>query len=116
MKPVYIALFHGRSRPDEELDDWGRDGPVIGPVHLTWTYDNLKLHSPDPMVGDFEFLPVDEELVRYDGFWYGDFEVLVEGDEHLVTGRNRGGREIHDFATFQQRLQSATPGTERRRK
>jgi hypothetical protein len=39
---VYLHLFHGRSSPDEELDDWGSDGPVIGPlnyVHITYACD-----------------------------------------------------------------------------
>jgi hypothetical protein len=36
---VYLHLFHGRKTPDENLDDWGSDGPVIGPlryVHITY--------------------------------------------------------------------------------
>jgi hypothetical protein len=36
---VYLHLFHGRKDPDEQMDDWGLEGPVIGPlnyVHVTY--------------------------------------------------------------------------------
>ena len=36
---TYMKLFHGRNTPDEDLDDWGADGPIIGPlqwVHTTY--------------------------------------------------------------------------------
>jgi hypothetical protein len=28
---VYLELYHGRHSPDENLDDWGFEGPVLGP-------------------------------------------------------------------------------------
>ena len=28
---VYLHLFHGRAEPDQSLDDWGEQGPVLGP-------------------------------------------------------------------------------------
>jgi len=37
---LYIRLFHGRTNPDQNMDDWGFDGPVLGPykfVHTTYT-------------------------------------------------------------------------------
>jgi hypothetical protein len=39
---MYVALFHGRDDPDTDMDDWGFDGPVIGPleyVHTTYAAD-----------------------------------------------------------------------------
>lgn len=40
LKPgLYLRLFHGRNSPDDQLDDWGFDGPFIGPlesVHCTY--------------------------------------------------------------------------------
>ncbi len=32
MAELCIELFHGRNDIDERLDDWGFDGPIIGPV------------------------------------------------------------------------------------
>src|SRR3546814_15310909 len=29
---LYLHLYHGRKDPDESLEDWGSDGPVIGPL------------------------------------------------------------------------------------
>jgi hypothetical protein len=36
-KGIYIGLFHGRSTEDEELEDWGFNGPVIGPLKFWQT-------------------------------------------------------------------------------
>jgi hypothetical protein len=47
--PVYLHLFHGRKSPDEQLDDWGEDGPVLGPlkyVHTTYARD-LKVETAE---------------------------------------------------------------------
>lgn len=36
---TYLKLLHGRETPDEEMDDWGPDGPWIGPLewfHCTY--------------------------------------------------------------------------------
>lgn len=33
----YLHLFHGRKDPNQQMDDWGEDGPYIGPLHaVTW--------------------------------------------------------------------------------
>jgi hypothetical protein len=39
---LYIRLFHGRTDPDQDMDDWGSDGPVFGPyefAHTTYAWD-----------------------------------------------------------------------------
>lgn len=35
---VALRLFHGRSTPEEELEDWGKDGPIffLGWAHMTY--------------------------------------------------------------------------------
>ena len=36
---LYLGLFHGRHEPREEMEDWGFDGPMIGPLkwfHTTY--------------------------------------------------------------------------------
>lgn len=36
---VYLYLFHGRDRFDQDMDAWGRECPAIGPlsyVHTTY--------------------------------------------------------------------------------
>src|SRR3546814_15424074 len=50
---VYLHLFHGRNSPDQDMDDWGFDGPTIGPpdyVHTTYG-DNIQTRSEERSVG-----------------------------------------------------------------
>lgn len=94
----YIALFHGRSGPDDKLSDWGLDGPVIGPVGIGWTYGGLKLFAPG--WNDFEFLPTKDDLVHYDGKYYGDFEVFHAEDPNLAVAVRERSAEPHDWARF----------------
>lgn len=72
---VAIELFHGRKSPDEQLDDWGTQGPVflVDYVHVTYLCD-IKLGIPEPNGdGDLRFV---EDLVYYDGAYYGDWSVF----------------------------------------
>lgn len=74
---VYIRLFHGRKTPDEQLDDWGSDGPVLGPfdfVHTTYAH-HVKLGAPGGC-DEMQDLQGVEDLLYYDGVWYGDWSVF----------------------------------------
>lgn len=68
---VYVELFNGRRHPDEQLDDWGADGPLLGPfnvVHITY--------NGDPRIDTEEdrYLQlVEGHLLYYDGMFYGDW-------------------------------------------
>ncbi len=33
---LYLGLFHGRDDPNEQMRDWGFNGPTIGP--LVWCH------------------------------------------------------------------------------
>jgi len=105
----YLKLFHGRKTPDEQLHDWGSEGPVIGPVGITWTYGNLKLHSPD--WSEFEELRFVDGLIHYGDIYYGDCELLVAGDP-VLRELQRLGREFHDYAMFRSHL-PVTPARSR---
>jgi hypothetical protein len=74
---LYIRLFHGRTHPDQEMDDWGSDGPVFGPyryVHTTYRF-HVKLGRPDD---DCDELMCYEDMLYYDGVYYGDWSVFEE--------------------------------------
>jgi hypothetical protein len=74
---LYIRLFHGRSDPAQDMDDWGTDGPVFGPykfVHTTYK-NYLRLCNPDDA---FKELFLSEDLLFYDGIYYGDWSVISE--------------------------------------
>jgi len=82
---IYIHLYHGRKTPHEELDDWGVDGPVLGPFdwfHGTYftTFKLGTLLDDDAWwLGDnpgFEHDPI-----YYDGMYYGDFEIIASGEK-----------------------------------
>ena len=82
---VYLELFHGRNTPDEELDDWGPNGPIFGPydwVHITYTC-HIKLGKNNG--DDVDELCIVDDLVYYGGKFYGDFSVF--SDDLIVPER-----------------------------
>ena len=71
---LYLRLFHGRTNPNQNLDDWGTDGPIFGPyefVHTTYA-SNLKLGKENLCDELFCF----EDMIYYDGVYYGDWTVF----------------------------------------
>lgn len=101
---VYIHLYHGRNNPAEDMDDWGFEGPVIGPlayVHVTYLCDVKFACTPEvfrkfwpvqaaawdekgysnmngPLV-DYNF-KIHEDLIEYDGKFYGDWSIASSAD------------------------------------
>ena len=76
-KGLYLELFHGRKSPEQEMDDWGEQGPIFGPyayVHTTYSCDiKLGKENDDP-----DELSIIDGLVYYDGIYYGDWSVYSE--------------------------------------
>lgn len=99
---LYVLLFHGRNSPQETLDDWGFDGPIIGPVGISWTYGCIKLHDQEWQ--GLEFLPMHNDLVLWEGKYYGDFEIMQGDDPKLAVARQT--RQVVDFAQFYQKVNS----------
>ncbi|ANH81668.1 hypothetical protein A8C56_12355 [Niabella ginsenosidivorans] len=75
---MYLHFFHGRKTIDEEMNDWGEDGPIIETDFVSWTYGSLKLHDKD---GDFIFVRETNGLIPIGNMYYGDFEILPDTDE-----------------------------------
>lgn len=82
---LYFGLFHGRRLPLEQMDDWGFDGPTIGPLkwcHTTYAF-NIKIqfqNSVDALnyfgVQREQFLlDMNGDLVVFGGMYYGDWTV-----------------------------------------
>ena len=74
---LYIRLFHGRTDPNQDMDEWGSDGPVLGPykfVHTTYK-NYIRLGKPDDNC-DEVFLA--DDMLFYDGVYYGDWSVFGE--------------------------------------
>ena len=90
---IYIRLYHGRTSIDEHLDDWGWNGPILGPYEsIQLTYGtHIKLHKAD----HFEDLAVVEDLIFYDGYYYADMEIfdsdsLPDGTEAYAYWKAHG--------------------------
>jgi hypothetical protein len=46
MAQLTLKLFHGRGTPFEQLNDWGFDGPVLGPFEsIQFTYGTFIVHT-----------------------------------------------------------------------
>lgn len=88
---LYLKLLHGRSPIDLELDDWGDDGPWVGP--LNWFHCTYMATLGIGFVGGEEFesssgpiseLPspmfISEEMIYYEGIYYGDWELQLIGN------------------------------------
>ena len=74
---MYLRLWHGRQNPNEDLDDWGTDGPILGPFDsIGGTYcSDLKAFSGDDHEVWFTF---HQDLLYYDGMFYGDWSVCQD--------------------------------------
>jgi len=72
---LYLYLFHGRENPDQNLDDWGEEGPTFGPlqyVHTTYR-DDIKVLAAG--AADSVVLSTVGDCLYYDGMYYGDWSV-----------------------------------------
>lgn len=91
---LYLVLFHGRKTPDEELEDWGSDGPCIPIEGFHTTYGEHKVHlsplfpierwpemeaigftagSPDNWLE----IPFKDGLLKCNGIYYGDWYIIA---------------------------------------
>ncbi|MFM8609071.1 MAG: hypothetical protein ACKOCJ_01220 [Burkholderiaceae bacterium] len=88
---LYLGLFHGRDDPKARMDDWGDDGPAIGPLrwcHTTYA-STLRINFVDAADAALYFgddfdgeVPMHEDMLMYEGRYYGDWTVYwVAPDE-----------------------------------
>ena len=77
---LYLRLYHGRKDPKEDLEDWGSEGPIFGSyTSIQITYEaHIKMHAPD----HFDDLTWEDDLIYYDGIYYGD--VGISSDHNTV--------------------------------
>ncbi len=84
---LYLRLFHGRDEAEQDMGDWGFDGPTFGPLdHIQWTYGEVRMSfASDADAKRFGFdnpcmamLDIQGDLVLWQGKYYGDWEVFHE--------------------------------------
>lgn len=79
MQKLYLNLYHGRVVDREtfqhpDMNDWGTDGPTFEIESFQWTYGSPKIHVD----GDLEHMATFDDLIYYNGVFYGDFNVSNE--------------------------------------
>ena len=96
---LYLKLFHGRANLSEEMDGWGSDGPIFGPLAYVHTTYGDTVHIGDD-VGDLGDLFLVEECLYYDGIYYGDWSAFVSSRADIDDLAARSGHwaEAYDEA------------------
>jgi hypothetical protein len=76
---MYLRLYHGRIDPAQEMDNWGFVGPTFGPLsRYIQTYScTFRIHG---VAGTSElWLEKYDDMVHWDGCFYGDTAVFIAG-------------------------------------
>ncbi len=78
---MYLRLYHGRTDPAQEMDEWGVDGPTFGPLSCyVHTYCcTFRIHG-DCNTSEV-WLKKHDDMIRWDGCFYGDMEVFIAGTD-----------------------------------
>ena len=81
---MYLRLYHGRHAPDQEMDDWGFDGPTFGPLacYIHTYCSTFRIHGNSN--SDELWLDRHDDMIRWDGRFYGDMEVFIAGNHDKV--------------------------------
>lgn len=102
--PIYVELFHGRSDPNADMNDWGEHGPVFGPLnwfHTTYL-EHIRMGDDDD---DDQELKLVGDMLYYDGMYYGDWSAF--GEE--VLNACRCVPDNHDETCLKRYLQKYDP-------
>ncbi len=97
---LYVRLFHGRTDPKQDLDNWGSDGPVFGSykfAHMTYVHV-VRLGKDDDSCDELFYF---EDMLYYDGVYYGDWSVLsyeeyLKNDEFVTENFDQAKAKIGD--------------------
>ena len=85
---IYITLFHGRNHPEQDMQDWGFQGPRIGPLNfIQFTYGHMRFefkksvtekHIRDVLkvktMPEFE-LEYYEDMIVWSEMYFGDMSI-----------------------------------------
>lgn len=83
---MYLGLLHGRDHPNAQMDGWGFNGPLIGPLrwyHTTYLHD-IKIEFESDVDAALYFdhayasaeLGTHGDLLILDDKYYGDWTVF----------------------------------------
>ena len=74
---LYLRLYHGRLDPKEDMEEWGFQGPVFGPlssVVLTY-FSTIRIYGTNDT--DEVWIDTQKDMVMWEGKYYGDFEIFL---------------------------------------
>jgi len=79
-----LELYHGRTDPNEDMEGhWGTEGPIftgLNFAHVTYfSTINMELVQDGETLG--VFLALKDDMVYYDGVYYGDFSLFFYDPE-----------------------------------
>ena len=83
---VYLHLYHGRLDPKQDMEEFGTDGPLLGPFKtIQFTYrDSIRcMHEDDSKHDDFWLAWNSEQLIEHEGVYYRDCSVHSVIPEYL---------------------------------
>lgn len=99
---LYLELYHGRKNPDQDLEDWGFDGPIIGPLeHMTFTYLNvIRVFFTKESIAkacgfegkDDNWITFEDDLLVFQGNYYGDFSLIDLTKDKVKEMKKEVGR------------------------
>ena len=90
---ILIDLYHGRFDPNEDLEGWGFNGPVLGPFPFYHVTYNSTAHTGDNnmiIAGKEEEIPYwdKEDLIFLYGSYYGDMSIISHDDINISLDDN----------------------------
>ncbi|KKN98543.1 hypothetical protein LCGC14_0146540 [marine sediment metagenome] len=97
---VYLELYHGRSDPTQDMDDWGTQGPVLGPFKCIITTYMFTIRCMRDDTAEKElWLDVHGDMLLYNGVYYGDWCISTESwlPRDLKSKITEGKPEVSDI-------------------
>lgn len=99
---TYLELFHGRKDPNQDMDGWGFNGPIIGPIewfHVTY-FSTIQIRFKDlktAKANGFDsaediFLETDGDMLVLDDNYYGDFSIYNSTQKKVDEDREANNR------------------------
>ena len=75
---LYLRLCHGRKDPAQDMDDVGFVGPTFGPL-ICVVQRYCDAISLDGRNGEDLWLVTHDDMIAWDGAYYGDIAIFVAG-------------------------------------
>jgi hypothetical protein len=74
---MYLRLYHGRTDPDQQMEDWGFTGPTFGPLACyVHTYCCTFRMIGEDQTSEV-WLETHDDMIPWEGCFYGDLEVFL---------------------------------------